>query len=80
MTLGGHRGNIFPHCAGRWSRHEGRHAQSRATSTDRLASFVLVVWPTGPSVTYANPTALANIAAAMVRLMAEAQARLATLK
>jgi hypothetical protein len=43
-------------------------------------SFVLVVWPTGPIVTYANPKALANIAAAMVRLMAEAQARLATLK
>jgi hypothetical protein len=41
-------------------------------------SFVLVVWPTGPSV--ANPKALANIAAALVRLMAEAQAQLATIR
>ena len=43
-------------------------------------SFVLVVWPTGPSVTNANPKALANIAAAIVRLMAEAQAQLATIR
>jgi hypothetical protein len=37
-------------------------------------SFVMVVWPTKPSVTAATPKALAALAAAMVRTLAEAQA------
>ena len=40
-------------------------------------NFVMVVWPTKPSVTAATPKALAALAAAMVRCMAEAQAELA---
>jgi hypothetical protein len=40
-------------------------------------SFVVVVWPTKPSVTAATPKALAALAAAMVRTLAEAQAELA---
>jgi hypothetical protein len=42
--------------------------------------LVLLVWPAAPTVSNANPKAIATIAAATVRIMAEAQARLATLK
>jgi hypothetical protein len=41
-------------------------------------SFVMVVWPQKSSVTAATPKALAALAAAMVRTLAEAQAELAT--
>ena len=47
--------------------------------TDR-PSFVMVVWPAKPSVTAATPKALAALAAAMVRCMAEAQAELAKIR
>ena len=40
-------------------------------------SFVLVVWPAKPSVTQPTPNALAALAAAMVRTLAEAQTELA---
>jgi hypothetical protein len=40
-------------------------------------SFLMVVWPAKPSVTAATPKALAALAAAMVRTLAEAQAELA---
>ena len=40
-------------------------------------SFVLVVWPQKSSVTAPTPKALAALAAAMVRTLAEAQADLA---
>ena len=40
-------------------------------------SFVMVVWPSKPTVTAATPKALAAVAAAMVRCMAEAQTELA---
>lgn len=40
-------------------------------------SFVMVVWPTKPSVTAPTPKALAAVAAAMVRCLAEAQTELA---
>ena len=40
-------------------------------------SFVMVVWPTKPSVTAATPKALAALAAAMVRCLGEAQVELA---
>jgi hypothetical protein len=40
-------------------------------------SFVMVVWPTKPSVTAATPKALAALASAMVRTLAEAQTKLA---
>jgi len=43
-------------------------------------TFILVRWPSAPTVTDANPKALATIAASVVRLLGEAQARLATLK
>jgi hypothetical protein len=40
-------------------------------------SFVMVVWPTKPSVTAPTPKALAALASAMVRTLAEAQTELA---
>ena len=40
-------------------------------------SFVMVVWPSKPSVTAPTPKALAALAAAMVRTLAEAQTELA---
>jgi hypothetical protein len=43
-------------------------------------SFVMVVWPAKPTVTAATPKALAAVAAAMVRCMAEAQAELAKIR
>ena len=64
-------------------------AEGAITRADRLSvqlvrpsdspSVVLLVWPAAPTVTHASPKALANIAAAIVRLMAEAQAQLATI-
>jgi hypothetical protein len=41
-------------------------------------SFVMVFWPAKPSVTAPTPKALAALAAAMVRTLAEAQTELAT--
>jgi hypothetical protein len=41
-------------------------------------SFVMVVWPAKPSVTQPTPKALAALAAAMVRIVAEAQTELGT--
>jgi hypothetical protein len=41
-------------------------------------SFVMVVWPQKSSVTQPTPKAIAALAAAMVRTLAEAQAELAT--
>ena len=65
-------------------------AEGAITRADRLSvqlvrpsdspSVVLLVWPAAPTVTHASPKALANIAAAIVRLMAEAQAQLATIR
>jgi hypothetical protein len=40
-------------------------------------SFVMVVWPAKPSVTQPTPKALAALASAMVRTLAEAQTELA---
>jgi hypothetical protein len=40
-------------------------------------SFVMVVWPAKPSVTAPTPKALAALASAMVRTLAEAQTELA---
>ena len=40
-------------------------------------NFLIVVWPPKPSITAATPKALAALAAAMVRTLAEAQAELA---
>jgi hypothetical protein len=39
-------------------------------------SFVLLVWPTAPTVTNANPKALANVATSVVRILAEAQTKI----
>jgi hypothetical protein len=65
-------------------------AEGAITRSDRLSvevvkptdspSFVLLVWPAAPTVTNANPKALANLAAAIVRLMGEAQAQLARIR
>jgi hypothetical protein len=41
---------------------------------------VLIIWPVAPSVTNADPRGLASIAASAVRIMAEAQARLAKMR
>ena len=43
-------------------------------------SFVLFVWPAKPTVTAATPNALAAVAAALVRTMAEAQMELAKIR
>jgi hypothetical protein len=43
-------------------------------------AFVLLVWPAAPTVINANPKAIATIAETSLRIMADAQARLATLK
>jgi hypothetical protein len=40
-------------------------------------SFVVVVWPAKPSITQPTPKALAALASAMVRCLAEAQTELA---
>jgi hypothetical protein len=41
---------------------------------------MLVIWPAAPTVTNANPKALASIATSVVRILAEAQARLAQIR
>ena len=43
-------------------------------------SFVMVVWPAKPSITPPTPKALAALASAMVRIMAEAQTELAKIR
>jgi hypothetical protein len=40
-------------------------------------SFVMAVWPAKPSLTAATPKALASLASAMVRALAEAKTELA---
>jgi hypothetical protein len=45
---------------------------------DSMPAAVRVVWPAKPSVTQPTPKALAALASAMVRTLAEAQAELAT--
>ena len=45
---------------------------------DSMPAVVRIVWPTKPSITPPTPKAVAAVAAAMVRCMAEAQAKLAT--
>jgi hypothetical protein len=41
---------------------------------------VLITWPAAPSVTNTNPKGVASVAAAVVRVLAEAQARLAKIR
>jgi len=65
-------------------------AEGAITMADRLTvqlvrpsdspHVVLLVWSAAPTATHASPKALANVAAAIVRLMAEAQAQLATIR
>jgi hypothetical protein len=43
-------------------------------------AFVLVVWPAAPSVANSNPKVLASIATSVVRILGEAQARLAKIR
>jgi hypothetical protein len=43
-------------------------------------AFVLLHWPDHPSVTDIDPRGVASIAAAVVRVLAEAQARLAKVR
>ncbi len=45
---------------------------------DSMPAVVRIVWPAKPSVTAATPKALAALASAMVRTLAEAQTELAT--
>ena len=59
-------------------------AAGQITKSDRLAvvlhqstdspPVVLLRWPAAPSVCDPNPNAIASVAAAMVRILAEAQA------
>lgn len=41
---------------------------------------VLIIWPAAPSVTNTDPGGLASVAAAVVRVLAEAQARLTKIR
>jgi|SoimicmetaTmtLAA_FD_contig_81_83274_length_910_multi_1_in_0_out_0_2 hypothetical protein len=41
---------------------------------------VLITWPAAPSVTNTDPRGLATVAAAVVRVLAEAQARLTKIR
>jgi len=43
-------------------------------------AFVLLRWPEHPSVTNSDPKGLASVTALVVRIMAEAQARLAKIR
>ena len=43
-------------------------------------SFVMVVWPAKPSITQPTPKALAALASALVRTLAEAQTELAKVR
>ncbi len=47
---------------------------------DSMPAAVGIVWPAKPSVTAPTPRALAALAAAMVRCLAEAQTELAAIK
>ena len=62
-------------------------ASGQVTRADRLTielhqptdnpPVIMINWPLAPSVTDPNPKALASIATSIVRILAEAQARLA---
>jgi hypothetical protein len=41
---------------------------------------VLIIWPAAPSVTNSDPRGLASVGASVVRVLAEAQARLAKIR
>jgi hypothetical protein len=43
-------------------------------------AFVLIKWPTSPSVAATDPRAVAEMARAVVRVLAAAQTRLATIR
>jgi len=45
-----------------------------------LPAAILIKWPAAPSVVAPNPRALANVASAVVRILAGAQAKVATIK
>ena len=57
------------------SRRDGCGGRCRASGdgAEVAHSFVMVVWPAKPTATAATPKALAALAAAMVRTLAEAQ-------
>ena len=65
-------------------------ASGQVTSADLLRlelhrpldapAFVLVRWPEAPSVLSPTPKTIANAAAALVRVLADAQAKLATIR
>jgi hypothetical protein len=45
-----------------------------------LPAFILIKWPAAPSVVAATPKAIANLTAALVRTLAEAQSKLAAIR
>ena len=45
-----------------------------------LPAFILIKWPVAPSVLAPIPKAIANIASAIVRTLAEAQSKLAAIR
>ena len=77
---GGHRDHLLPDC----------DCRGGVTRADRLTvelhqptsgpPAILIKWPTQPSVTGTDPKGLASGAASVVRIMAEAQARLAKIR
>jgi hypothetical protein len=58
----------------------GNHLSIQLHRPADSPSFVIVVWPAKPSVTAPTPKALAALAAAMVRTLAEAQTELAKIR
>ena len=45
-----------------------------------LPAFMLIKWPAAPSVVAPTPKAIANLTAALVRTLAEAQSKLAAIR
>src|SRR5512133_3254114 len=68
------RDNIIAHRSSRRPYHPKRRpAPSRADQPAGSPPAVLITWPAAPSVTNTDPRGLASVAAAVVRVLAEAQ-------
>ena len=74
-----HRVPIITYRARQRSHHpQRRHDHRSVAQPDSMPAVVRIVWPPQPSITAPTPQALAALAAAMVRTLAEAQTELAS--
>jgi hypothetical protein len=80
MPLGGtvNQSSVVQLAAGQLTRVDGLSVELHRPADS--PPFVLLLWPPKPSVIAPNPKALADLAAAMVRVTADAQTHLATLR